>query len=211
MLRLIFDQSNLDVSVNSYLISKFQGKNLIISKNFQGVNADNELINNLGVDLALKKSEMNPDKNNTLYKNYMGEFVFGSYNLIEDLNIALVSEIKQETVFESANRVFRDTTLIATGLVLFMTTICYLMVRQRVQSVFVMTDVALAISEGNFESRFPVKQQDEIGALAITFNNMLNRYKYLNKQFIESQYVFSQKVNQSEEIWLNRLNDAIVT
>jgi signal transduction histidine kinase len=203
---LIFDQSNLDVSVNSYLISKFQGRNLIISKNFQGVKADNELINDLGADLVLKKSETNPDKNNTPYKNYMGEFVFGSYNLIEDLNIALVSEIKQETVFEPANRVLRDMALIATGLVLFMTTICYLMVRQRVQSVFVMTDVALAIAEGNLESKFPVKQQDEIGALAIAFNNMLSRFKYLNQQFVESQYVFSQQVNQSDEILQNLMD-----
>ena len=36
--------------VNSYLISKFQNKNLIISKEFQGIKGDNELINNLGAD-----------------------------------------------------------------------------------------------------------------------------------------------------------------
>jgi hypothetical protein len=74
------------------------------------------------------------------------------------------------------------------------------------QSVFAITDVALSIAEGNLESKFPVKQQDEIGALAIAFNNMLNRFKYLNKQFIESQYVFSQQVNQSDEILQNLMD-----
>jgi len=202
----IFEQSSLNANVNTYLISKFQGKTLIISKDFQGVKADNELINNLGADLVLKESDLIVDKNRAEYKNYIGEFVFGSYNLIEDLNVALVSEIKQTTVFEPANRVLRDIALIATGLVLFMTTIFYLMVRQRMQSVFAVTDVALAIAEGNLESRFPVKQQDEIGALAIAFNNMLSRFKYLNQQFVESQYVFSQRVNQSDEILQNLMD-----
>ena len=202
---LTLDQSNLNGSINTYLISKFQGKNLIVSKGFQGIKADNELVNNLGADLVLKKSDLNRD-DKTEYKNYMGEFVFGRYDFIEDLNIALVSEIKRQTVSEPANRVFSDMALTATGLVLFMTIICYLMVRQRVQSVFVMTDVALAIAEGNLDSRFPVKQQDEIGALAIAFNNMLSRFKYLNNQFIESQYVFSQQVNQSDEILQNLMD-----
>lgn len=203
---LTLDQSNLNASVNTYLISKFQGRNLIISKDFQGIKADNELINNLGADLVLKKSDLNREDNKTAYKNYMGEFVFGSYDFIEDLNIDLVSEIQQQTVFDPANRVLRDMALTGTGLVLFMTIICYLMVRKRVHSVFVMTDVALAIAEGNLDSRFPVKQQDEIGALAIAFNNMLSRFKYLNNQFIESQYVFSQKVNQSDEILQNLMD-----
>ena len=189
--------------VNTYLISKFQNKNLIISKEFQGIKADNELVNNLGADLVLKSPNQTSDQNKTEYKNYMGEFVFGSYDLIENLNVALVSEIKQETVSKPVNQFFYNMVLTSTGLVLFMTAVCYLIVRQRMQSVFAMTDVALAIAEGNIDSRFPAKQQDEIGALAIAFNNMLSRFKYLNSQFIESQYVFSQKVNQSDEILQN--------
>ena len=189
--------------VNTYLISKFQNKNLIISKEFQGIKADNELVNNLGADLVLKSPNQTSDQNKTEYKNYMGEFVFGSYDLIENLNVALVSEIKRETVSKPVNQFFYNMVLTSTGLVLFMTAICYLIVRQRMLSVFAMTDVALAIAEGNIDSRFPAKQQDEIGALAIAFNNMLTRFKYLNKQFIESQYVFSQKVNQSDEILQN--------
>ena len=189
--------------VNTYLISKFQNKNLIISKEFQGIKADNELVNNLGADLVLKSPNQTSDQNKTEYKNYMGEFVFGSYDLIENLNVALVSEIKRETVSKPVNQFFYNMVLTSTGLVLFMTAICYLIVRQRMLSVFAMTDVALAIAEGNIDSRFPAKHQDEIGALAIAFNNMLTRFKYLNKQFIESQYVFSQKVNQSDEILQN--------
>ena len=189
--------------VNTYLISKFQNKNLIISKEFQGIKADNELVNNLGADLVLKSPNQTSDQNKTEYKNYMGEFVFGSYDLIEHLNVSLVSEIKQEIVSNHANRTLFNMALTSTGLVLFMTAICYLIVRQRMQSVFAMTDVALAIAEGNIDSRFPAKQQDEIGALAIAFNNMLSRFKYLNSQFIESQYVFSQQVNQSDEILQN--------
>ena len=189
--------------VNTYLISKFQNKNLIISKEFQGIKADNELVNNLGADLVLKSPNQTSDQNKTEYKNYMGEFVFGSYDLIENLNVALVSEIKRETVSKPVNQFFYNMVLTSTGLVLFMTAICYLIVRQRMLSVFAMTDVALAIAEGNIDSRFPAKQQDEIGALAIAFNNMLSRFKYLNSQFIESQYVFSQQVNQSDEILQN--------
>ena len=189
--------------VNTYLISKFQNKNLIISKEFQGIKADNELVNNLGADLVLKSPNQTSDQNKTEYKNYMGEFVFGSYDLIENLNVALVSEIKRETVSKPVNQFLYNMVLTSTGLVLFMTAICYLIVRQRMLSVFAMTDVALAIAEGNIDSRFPAKHQDEIGALAIAFNNMLTRFKYLNKQFIESQYVFSQKVNQSDEILQN--------
>ena len=189
--------------VNTYLISKFQNKNLIISKEFQGIKADNELVNNLGADLVLKSPNQTSDQNKTEYKNYMGEFVFGSYDLIENLNVALVSEIKRETVSKPVNQFLYNMDLTSTGLVLFMTAICYLIVRQRMLSVFAMTDVALAIAEGNIDSRFPAKQQDEIGALAIAFNNMLSRFKYLNSQFIESQYVFSQQVNQSDEILQN--------
>ena len=194
------DQSNLNGVVNTYLISKFQDKNLIISNEFQGIKADNELVNNSGAELVFKKADLNREKNTPAYKNYLGEFVFGSYDLIEDLNIVVVSEIKRQTVSAPSNQVLSNMALTSTGLVLFMTAICYLFVRQRMQSVFAMTNVALAIAEGNIDSKFPVKQQDEIGALAIAFNNMLSRFKYLNSQFIESQYVFSQQVNQSDQI-----------
>ncbi len=197
---LLSEQSNLNGVVNTYLISKFQDKNLIISNEFQGIRANSELINNSGVELVFKKPDLTRDKNKTEYKNYLGESVFGSYDLIEELNIAVVSEIKRQTVSAPSNQVLSNMALTSTGLVLFMTAICYLFVRQRMQSVFAMTDVALAIAEGNIDSKFSVKQQDEIGVLAIAFNNMLSRFKHLNKQFIESQYVFSQQVNQSDQI-----------
>jgi signal transduction histidine kinase len=212
IISVIFDQSSSNVSSETYLVGKLQNKNLIISKDFQGIKEDNEILSNLGVSFLIEEDELKGDKNRAEYKNYMGALVFGSYSWIENLNIALISEIKQKTVSDPTNRALENIALIATGLVIFMTAICYVLVRQRIRAVLAVTDIALSITAGNLEDRFPVNQKDEIGALAIALNNMLDRFKYLNEQIIESQYVFSQQINHSDEIlhnFMNSINEGV--
>ncbi len=204
LVNLNFDQidkifvSDSDPNNLTYLIGIWDNKPYLIARKLQQPQEENRLLSSVGIQNALKGQQGASE-----YQNHTGQNVFGSYKWIESLNIALISEIDQTAALASADRLFRDMALIATGIVLLMTSICYALVRYRIQSILEITDVAISVAYGNLEARFPANQQDEIGALAIAFNNMLNRFKYLNQQIKETNHVFTKQFDQSTEVLQN--------
>ncbi|MBD2178194.1 HAMP domain-containing protein [Pseudanabaena sp. FACHB-1998] len=187
--------SNVNLKAEAYLIGQLNNKPIVVAGDLSEFQENNETLNSLGIDNALKGQSGSSN-----YKNYGASEVIGSYGWIKDLNVALIVELNQQVALSPANRLFRDMSLIVTGLVILMTAICYAIIRYRFQSIVEITDVAVAIADGNLEARFPNSQKDEIGALAIAFNHMLDRLKTLNQEVVESGESVSQQINQSSEI-----------
>ena len=196
--KVFISESNSEINNETYLIGTLDNKPYLVSGKSQESQDENRLLGSVGIQNALKGQQGTRE-----YQNHFGQNVFGSYKWIENLNIALISEANQKTALASADRLFSNMALIATGIVLLMTSICYALVRYRIQSILEITDVAISVAYGNLEARFPTNQKDEIGALAIAFNNMLNRFKYLNQQVEETNHVFSRQFDQSTELFQN--------
>jgi methyl-accepting chemotaxis protein len=94
---------------------------------------------------------------------------------------ALVSVMPSQMVFEDINRITRMSVLIAIGLILILACINALIVRRTMRRLnkFVVTMKDIAEGEGDLTTRIPVLSQDEIGALAEYFNQMMDKIRHL--------------------------------
>jgi len=115
----------------------------------------------------------------TLYLNYEGEPVVGSYRPLGKLGTVLLAEQESEEAFASIRR--------TAFLLLFLTVIIvsgamylgYLLTNRIVMPIRDMTSVATEIAQGNLQKTIVLNREDEIGLMAYAFNNMTAQLKDL--------------------------------
>ena len=106
------------------------------------------------------------------YRNYEGETVIGSYRWIPQLQLALITE---QQAFEALASVRNTTNLLiaSTIISIILAGIAAFYFSQNLsQPLFNLTQTAEQIAAGNLDLQVDSERQDEIGALARTFNRM---------------------------------------
>ncbi|PZO39212.1 MAG: hypothetical protein DCF19_14675 [Pseudanabaena frigida] len=196
--KFIVESSNVDNKVDTYLVGKLNNKIFLISNELQELKIDANTHADLGINRALK-GELGREE----YTNYVGKEVLGSSSWIEKLNIALISEVEKANTFESSDRIFRNLTFAAIGIIILMAFVFYRFIRSQIQPMSLITDMAISIADGNLEAKFPITQKNEFDTLAIALNQILNKFRSLNHQVLDAQYIFSQQANQSTEVIQN--------
>ncbi len=127
--------------------------------------------------------------NESLYKNYEGDPVIGVYKWLNGNNVALFAELSQKEAFRPASRLAWQIFVIGLGSAGVLVAVVYLIARQIVRPVLVITDTAAAIEDGEFELSVldAVKSRpDEIGQLARIFQNMAKQV-YQREQRLKRQ------------------------
>jgi HAMP domain-containing protein len=127
--------------------------------------------------------------NESLYNNYNGEPVIGVYKWLSGNNVALFAELSQKEAFRPAIQLAWQIFVIGLGSAGILVTVVYLIARQIVRPVLVITDTAAAIEDGEFELSVldTVKTRpDEIGQLARIFQNMAKQV-YQREQRLKRQ------------------------
>ena len=125
----------------------------------------------------------------SLYKNYEGEPVIGVYKWLNGNNVALFAELSQKEAFRPAEQLAWQIFAIGLGAAGILVAVVYLIARQIVRPVLVITDTAAAIEDGEFELSVldAVKSRpDEIGQLARIFQNMAKQV-YQREQRLKRQ------------------------
>ena len=107
-----------------------------------------------------------------LYDDYAGVPVIGSYAWIEDIGVAMVSEITQEQAFAPASQLATSIALIGIVVVLLMGVLIYVASRRIAGPILSITETAIAVRGGDLTKTAPVRTHDEVGVLAETFNGM---------------------------------------
>ncbi len=131
-----------------------------------------------------------------LYRNYKNVPVLGSFVWIDNLNLALIAEISQSEAFEPADRLARDILLIGLSSAGILLTAVYLIARRISQPILAIADAANQVAGGNLNSQAPVLTEDEIGILAIAFNQMTSQLKNSGEQLADYSRTLEQKVEQ---------------
>lgn len=188
--------NNLKTDTDSYLIGSLNGNPALIFGELQGVVSRESIPTNLVIENALLRQ-----RGAGFYKNYADVNVVGSYSWFAPLNIAIISEVNQDKALSVSNRIFRNMILISTGLVILITFIFYFIVRQRIQTITRISDIALSVSQDNFDARFPTGYNDEIGALGIALNHMLSRFRRFRQQVLDPKDIsLNSEIDQYGEL-----------
>ncbi|MBR5947035.1 MAG: HAMP domain-containing protein [Clostridia bacterium] len=84
-------------------------------------------------------------------------------------------------VYSALSELYFDIFLSALGAVLITAAITYIITKRITRPVSHMTDVVNAVSHGDFEARVEVKQDDELGILGRSFNDMADKVSGLDR------------------------------
>ncbi len=144
-----------------------------------------------GINLALAKQD-----GFGLYNNYAGVPVVGVFRWSTSQNLAILAEINQDEAFEPANRLARDILLIGLSSAGILLVAVYLLARRITQPILVIADAANEVSGGNLNAQAPILTKDEIGILALAFNQMTMQLKTSGEQLADYSRTLEQKVEQ---------------
>ncbi len=188
---IIRERTGLGASGETYLVGRLTARNVLIS----GAGADNQQLTKDITSEGIAAAALGKDGEG-LYKNYKTVPVLGSFIWIDNLNLALLAEISQSEAFEPADRLARDILLIGLSSAGILLTAVYLIARRISQPILAIADAANQVSGGNLNSQAPVLTEDEIGILAIAFNQMTSQLKASGEQLADYSRTLEQKVEQ---------------
>ncbi len=193
---LIRERTGLGKTGATYLVGRAGKKSVFISgsreenKN-KTDSKDIVEVKSEAIDLALAKQD-----GFGLYNNYTGIPVVGVFRWSTTQNLAILAEINQDEAFEPANRLARDILLIGLSSAGILLTAVYLLARRVTQPILAIADAANQVASGNLDSQAPVLTEDEIGVLAIAFNQMTSQLKNSGEQLADYSRTLEQKVEQ---------------
>ncbi len=129
-------------------------------------------IHSRGIDRAVARQS-----GQGLYTDYHGVPVIGVYRWLPEREAALVVEMTQDQAFAPARRLALEIGAIGVGVVLLMSIGIYFASRRIARPILAITETATAVSAGDLTREAPVMSRDEIGTLAVAFNDMTGRLR----------------------------------
>ena len=148
------------------------------------VGADNHLVHGgstTSTDLAVASTGIDdalahrPGRG--LYSDYQDTAVIGTYTWLPVMGAALVSEIPQSVAFAPAKRLGLSIGVIGIVVVVLLAFLIFLAARRIARPILAITRTAEAVRGGDLSREAPVTTRDEVGTLAVTFNEMTSQLR----------------------------------
>ena len=114
-----------------------------------------------------------------IWDNYNGVLVLGSYVRIPELKSVVIAEIEQTEVTQKTISITLTNAIIGIFTLLLTFAIVFLTSRSIGLPIVDMANKATELSRGSLNTRIETNRQDEIGALAASFNSMANELQSL--------------------------------
>jgi PAS domain S-box-containing protein len=124
-------------------------------------------LHSAGIDAALRG-----EKGRDAYLDHAGVPVFGSYRWLPQLELGLLVEIPQARAKRLTQRLVGALALAGLVAVVGLSVGIYSLGRRVVKPILDITETANRVAEGDLTAVAPVTTEDEVGALALTFNAM---------------------------------------
>ncbi len=182
--RIILKRTGLGRTGEAYLVDKY---NVFVSASRFGRENFLRGVHSPGIEAAIQ-GKPGPK----LYLNYKGVPVIGTYRWIEDLGLALLVEMHQDEAFGPANRMVGTIALLGLASIIFLVGGIFFLARQITRPIMNISTAVSRMASGDLSARTTVTARDEIGTLALGFNQMAERLEGLYRGLEE-------KVEQLEE------------
>lgn len=113
----------------------------------------------------------------------MSKVIFVKEKRLGMIRVGISEEGINSTLKALRNKVI----LIASGLIVLLLSISYIMISLAVKPIEYLSERARAIGEGDLATRIKIKQKDELGQLASTLDSMAQKIKESQEQLIEKE------------------------
>lgn len=127
-----------------------------------------------GITAALRKTTTD-----SVYDNYAGVRVIGISQQIPQLDVVILAEIQEGEAIGVLNNIRDFTLLVAVIAAVIAVASGFYATNRIVQPIRKLTDVASAVTAGDYEQVVSINLNNEIGQLAFSFNTMTTRLREL--------------------------------
>ena len=163
---LLADRTGLGNTGEAYLVNG-EGKIVTQSRYLSHEETAKQRFQTLGIVSALDQKE-----GVSIYRNYMGREVIGSYKWLPRYHSALVVEIGKDEILAPI-RVIRIAVLSTAALVSLICILAsFLLSRQVSRPISEMANASRKMANGSLDQRISYSRHDEIGTLSESFNSM---------------------------------------
>ncbi len=165
--QIVRQRTGLGNSGETYLVGSLVTENALISSDRTDTEKFPDGANSMGINAAMQGMS-----GSGLYPNYRGIPVVGVYRWLKNQDIALLVEMEQREAFAPAQRLARTTGLIGFGSAGVLLIAVYVLSRRITRPILAIADAATQLAGGNLTAKASVSNEDEIGTLARSFNQM---------------------------------------
>ncbi|WP_231516812.1 adenylate/guanylate cyclase domain-containing protein [Planktothrix paucivesiculata] len=197
MEEIVFDKTGLRTTGKTYL---FDRSHIFFTAEQFGRYDFPEKVDSPGIREAL--SGKNGYKS---YINHAGIPVIAAYRWLDRQQLALLVEMHQSEANKPAEKLAWIILWVGLTSAVILAIGVYILARQITRPIINITEMATQVSEGNLTLLAPVVNDDEVGQLAISFNQMTRQLRRLYKGLEEKVFLLQQKEIQLKES-LNQLN-----
>jgi PAS domain S-box-containing protein len=120
-----------------------------------------------------------------LYLNYQGVPVIGVYRWLNDREMALLAEMRQDEAFAPAQRLAQIILLVGLASAGILTLGVFLLARQITRPILAMAQTASQVAAGDLTLTTAITTEDELGILACAFNQMTEQLRTLYESLEE--------------------------
>ena len=181
--QILLASSGLGEPGDTYLVDPF---NVFVSGQRIGREDFPRGVRSQGIDAALEGN-----RGAGIYDDYRGRPVLGVWRWIDPIGLALLVEMPQSQAFAPAQELARRLLLFGLVITLVLSVGIFLLARQISRPISAITEAALAVAEGELDTRAPIYSRDEVGLLAQTFNRMVGELKAKNDELERFSYTVS--------------------
>lgn len=171
-----------DIMLNDGTINKTTVSFIVGSDNLLRTNSTNSksptILNTKEISVATKKA-FEGYKGTEIIKNYSGKEVMSSYNTIdiEGLNWAVITEVDSDDIFSGRNSLVNAILIVSIIVLVVMFPSLYFIGRVMIKPLKKEIEYAREIAGGNLEAKLDIDQKDEIGILAESLRQMVEKTK----------------------------------
>lgn len=167
----IVEQKSGRMPIEVYLVDRFSDP--VSADRFRRVDVRRGL-HSLGIDSALSGHD-----GSGFYLNYAGVPVIGIYRWIPERELALIVESPQAAAFAPARNLLAVILSIGIGAVALMAVVAHRIAGHVASPILSLARSAERVAQGDLDVRATVATGDEVGFLAVSFNQMTHRLRKL--------------------------------
>ncbi len=161
---IIFESDDESSFVSTYLVDQYgaltSGDEKENSNHLRGVSSK-------GIEAAISGGSGTEE-----YQSFNNLIVFGSYTWVDEIGAALIVEVERDQAFKPLVKLFINISLFCIVILFLLVGVIFFISEQITKPIRSLTKMAENISEGDFNVKSEIEQDDETGILAKAFNNM---------------------------------------
>jgi GAF domain-containing protein/HAMP domain-containing protein len=149
-----------------------EAETYLVNRSYQPVTNTRTAVDTISTQASLEAILNNVTGGQAIYENYEKQTVLGYYEWFEPMQVAMISEVPLSIVVFNSTRALVGSAVLALFIISMAIAAVAISAHSIVNPITVLAQTTESFAAGKLSARAPIERQDEIGALAKSYNQM---------------------------------------